>query len=133
MTATLPLLLMMIIDSVVGNVLENTDMDISACSASSQKVQEIEGASTPKEKGKISGYRMIAASILNNIFKLVLCPRCSSESSLSLSDIISKKHGLSSLLRLSCTNCDYNHEFHTSAPCNRGHDVNRRIIYTCVH
>ena len=75
-------------DSVVGNVLENTDMDISACSASSQKVQEIEGASTPKEKDKISGYRMIDASILNNIFKLVLCPRCSSESSLSLSDII---------------------------------------------
>ena len=26
-------------DSVVGNVLENTDMDTSACSASSQKVQ----------------------------------------------------------------------------------------------
>ena len=34
-------------------------MDISARSASSQKVQEIEGVSTPKEKDKISGYRMI--------------------------------------------------------------------------
>ena len=106
-------------NSLVNNVKNNdtsvadaSSINVMDLSSSSQKVKIIE-ASTQKEKEKISGYRLIDASILSHVFKLVLCPRCSM-STLSLGDKVSKKQGLSSLLRLNCLNCDFYYEFYTS-------------------
>ena len=49
---------------------------LSASSVLSQKVKVID-SSTTKGKDKISGYRIIGTSITYDVFKLVLCARCS--------------------------------------------------------
>ena len=47
-------------------------IDLTKSSVSSQKL-EVFAASTPKEKDKISGYRIIDTSILSDVFKFLLC------------------------------------------------------------
>ena len=69
------------------NMTTTSMIDLTKSSVSSQKVS-VFAASTPKEKDKISGNRIIDTSILSDVFKLVLCPRCSI-STISLSDKVS--------------------------------------------
>ena len=64
-------------------------IDLTKSSVSSQKLK-VFFASTPKEKDKIRGYRIIDTSILSDVLKLLLCPRCSM-STVSLSDKVSEK------------------------------------------
>ena len=103
-------------------------INLSATSVSSQKVQNFE-ATTPKERDRIAGYRIIDTTILSHVISMLLCPECES-SSLSLGDKVSKKQGLASLLHIKCLNCKYMNEFYTSMPCDRGFDINKRTVYT---
>ena len=115
----------------------NVSEDVSCVSGdstsiSSIKVQNIE-TSTPKQEDKfICGNRIIDMEILSAAISVFCCPECS-KSGLKLSESFVKKKGLSSLLVISCVNCDYQSDFYTSKLCGQGHqgyDINRRTIYT---
>jgi hypothetical protein len=94
------------------------------------KIQPIV-SETPKEKDKVSGYRMMDMHVLANVFSAVLCPDCQNPS-LSLTDRLSCKKGMASLLILQCNrfSCDFKKEFYTSNCCDKSFDVNKRMVYT---
>ena len=66
--------------------------------------------------------------MLSNVFSLLLCPDCSS-SSLSFGEILKKKIGFASLFVLSCKDCAWSHEFHSSHVMKGGFEVNKRVVY----
>jgi len=68
--------------------------------------------------------------ILSNIFELLNCPSCNQQC-IKLSEQMSRKKGMASLLLIYCTSCEYKSEFYTStASKQNSFDVNKRIIYT---
>ena len=95
-------------------------------SVSAKKIKPIE-ATTPTCHEPITGYRLMDMEILASIFCLLLCPSCCKRH-LKLSEMNSKKKGLSSLLL--CQNCSYFEEFCTSRSKDNSYDVNKRAVYS---
>ena len=119
---------------------DQTDRDISSPaqtpthrhdeSASSSKLERID-TNTPKQSDiNITGYRFIDVEILTDVFALLCCPECKTNSSLKLHENFMMKKGLASMLELKCNKCGYKSKFYTSKQCDRSFDINRRIVYS---
>ena len=98
--------------SIPGSAAIQVDTETSMNSVSAKKIKPIE-ATTPTCHEPITGYRLMDMEILASIFCLLLCPSCCKRH-LKLSEMNSKRKGLTSLLFLQCQNCSYFEEFCTS-------------------
>ena len=120
-------------DSTRVNITVHSNVDMSIVSnnistASSRKIEPI-NASTPTSTEPITGNRIIDMEVLGIVFNMFPCPSCS-KVELKLSENISKKKGLASLLIIQCQACSFFHEFYTSLPSDHNSfDVNKRIVY----
>ena len=104
----------------------NTSIPNTSKSASFQKVEHIQ---SPRKGNSLSGYRLIDLNILSQIFNVLLCPTYESDS-LELHEDSNKKHGLSNLLCLKCSKCEYRNDFLTSSKVGQIFKVNKRIVYS---
>ena len=108
----------------------NTDTDLTDNieTVSMKKVKTIQ-ANTPKSTDKITGYRIIDVSILDSMFSELKCPECATIT-LSLTENVAERRGLSSCLHVVCETCDYQKRFHTSDSHDKSYDINKRIVYS---
>ena len=93
----------------------NTFTPNTSKSASFRNLEHIQ---PPWKDNSLSGYRLIHLNILPQIFNVLLCPTCESDP-LELHEDSNKKHGLSNLLFLKCSNCEYRNDFFTSSKVGR--------------
>ena len=107
----------------------NTSTLNTSKSASFQKVEHIQHIQSPRKGNSLSGYRLIDLNILSQIFNVLLCPTCESDS-LELHEDSNKKHGLSNLLFLKCSKCEYRNDFFTLSKVGRSFKVNKRIAHS---
>ena len=103
----------------------NTSTPNTSKSASFQKEEHMQ---SPRKENSLSGYSLIDLNILSQIFNVLLYPTCESDS-LELHEDSNKKHGLSNLLFLKCSECEYRNDFFTSSKVGRSFEVNKRIVY----
>ena len=117
----------------------NTNLDSSGktsenLSASARKIKPItnseSGISTESEEDiPPTGFRLVDMDILSCVIAELPCPDCIINS-LTLTESNGKK-GFSSELSLQCSGlCGYKRDFHTSAMCGKGYEVNRRMVYS---
>ena len=83
----------------------NACIDVEVETASSFKVEEIT-IPTECSKDSIHGFRIVDTAILNKVFSMLHCPQCELPS-LSLHENMLKKQGLSSLLYIKCSTCNF--------------------------
>ena len=120
-------------DSTLVNITVHSNADMSIVrnnisTASSRKIEPI-NAATPTSNEPITGNRIIDMEVLGIVFNMFPCPSCS-KMELKLSENISKKKGLASLLIIQCQACSFFHEFYTSLSSDHNSfDVNKRIVY----
>ncbi len=89
-----------------------------------KKLDEIKRPAT-----QATGYRFIDIDILSGIFKILFCPHCMTQNSLTVEDDLTKKNGCASHLMLACQECDWSHNFYTSKKTKGSYEVNRRLVY----
>ena len=75
-----------------------------------------------------SGYRFMDLGILENVFSILICPKCFVG---KVKMVENKNQGLSFQLKLDCSSeiCNWSNEFWTSKKQSRHYDVNRRTCY----
>ena len=71
---------------------------------------------------------IVNMGILAQLFSLTACPQCLSKF-LKLKESSELRKGLSSLLQLTCTNCDFSANTYTSPLSNYGYDINFKTVY----
>ena len=79
----------------------------------------------------VIGYRIIDCSILSDAVSVLSCPTCF-QTTLAITENISKKRGLACELSIFCSKCKYRNNFYTSKLLNQKgiFDINTRTIYT---
>ena len=79
----------------------------------------------------VIGYRIIDCSIFSDAVSVLSCPTCF-QTTLAITENISKKRGLACELSIFCSKCKYQNNFYTSKLLNQKgiFDINTRTIYT---
>ena len=118
------------LETTTTNIAEEPVTPTLNTSASSQKIQPIVA---PKscQSSNINGYILVDKEILADLFKLMMCPSCQ-QCNITLVEAPLKKQGLSTLLTLKCSSCDFAKENYSSRRVNKNKsfDINLRIVYT---
>ena len=99
----------------------NTSSPNTSKSACFQKVEHIQ---SPQKENSLSEYRLIDLNILSQIFNVLLCSTCESDS-LELNKDSNKKHGFSNLLFLRCSKCKYRNYFFPSSKVGQSFEVDK--------
>ena len=107
---------------------ESTNLS-NESTASEKKIQNIAVTSTPDNKERITGYRLVDMEILSFVFSALGCPECC-KCELNLGETFLKKKGLASCLLLTCKNCGYSKDFYTSVSNDNSFDINIRTVYS---
>lgn len=71
---------------------------------------------------------IVNMGILNKLFSLTVCPKCLSKC-LNLMESIELRKGLSSMLELTCTTCDFSSKTYSSPLSANGYDINVKTVY----
>ena len=112
--------------------LESSPISVTGKSASFRKLFEGKESSfnmaAESDTDNATGYRLVDLETLCEAFQTLACPECMN-TSLCLSDNLAKKNGCANLLLISCSSCQWSHDFYTSKQSKRAFDVNKRIVY----
>lgn len=81
-----------------------------------------------RKGSNITGYRFFDMDILAEVFAEMPCRECY-DNKLICSEVILKRRGCASFLRLFCKSCGWKNEFYTSRKVNYFFEVNRRFVY----
>ena len=103
--------------------------------ATAISLKKVKRVKKEKKKSVIEGYRIVDMDILQTLINTLAWPECQ-ENNLLLEEEVAQKKGLSSLLRISCTDCEFTTSSYTSKTVNESEsrglkpfEVNTRSVY----